>query len=136
MTGGNVVREINVVGAVIVDDGRVLCAQRGTGGTLAGMWEFPGGKVEEHEPPEEALAREIHEELDCIISVGGTITTTTHEYDFGIVTLTTYYCSLVDGTPHAREHSSIKWITPRELASLEWAPADIPAVELISTELA
>lgn len=129
-------REIDVVGAVIVDDGRVLCAQRGPDGTLAGLWEFPGGKIEEGEAPEDALTREIREELDCSISVGSKITTTAHEYDFGVVTLTTFYCELASGTPHANEHAKIDWFTPKELASLDWAPADIPAVDIISSDLA
>ncbi|MBH0109783.1 (deoxy)nucleoside triphosphate pyrophosphohydrolase [Salinibacterium sp. NG22] len=124
-------KQINVVGAVIVREGLVLCAQRGTHGALAGMWEFPGGKIEAGETPRDALAREITEELECEVAVGKLITTTTHEYDFGTVVLTTFYCELLSGTPVLTEHAEVRWLAPADLSSLEWAPADIPAVELI-----
>lgn len=128
-------RQIDVVGAVVIDNGLVLCAQRGSG-ALAGLWEFPGGKVEPDETPQTALAREIDEELGCAIDVGERVTTTAHAYDFGIVTLTTYDCRLRAGTPRPTEHARIQWLVPADLHTLEWAPADIPAVELISAELA
>ncbi len=129
-------KQIHVVGAVIVQDGRVLCAQRGEGGSLPGLWEFPGGKIELGESPSTALEREIAEELDCTIAVGELITTTSHEYDFGTVHLTTYYCQLVSGTPTTSEHAAITWLNPAELATLVWAPADIPAVSLIQADFA
>lgn len=95
------------------------------------MWEFPGGKIEPNESPREALEREIQEELLCTVNVGAEVTSTSYEYDFGIVTLTTFYCALVQGTPQLTEHEDAKWLKRHELSSLEWAPADIPAVELI-----
>lgn len=128
-------KHINVVGAVIVKDGEVLCAQRGDG-ALAGMWEFPGGKIEPGETPRHALEREIDEELGCQVRVGEEVVSTTHEYDFGIVTLTTFYCELIDGTPSLTEHAAVEWREPSRLAELDWAPADIPAVEKIQAELA
>jgi 8-oxo-dGTP diphosphatase len=124
-------KQINVVGAVIVREGLILCAQRGPTGALPGMWEFPGGKIEAGETPHDALAREITEELECEVAVGELITTTTHEYDFGVVVLTTFYCELLSGTPVLTEHAEVVWLSPGELNSLEWAPADIRAVELI-----
>lgn len=129
-------KQINVVGAVIVADGRVLCAQRGPAGSLAGMWEFPGGKIELGESPREALQREIDEELLCQVSVGEEVVATTHEYEFGVVTLTTFYCALVEGTPELTEHAAVKWLEPADLLNLEWAPADLPAVERIQLDLA
>lgn len=123
--------EIEVVGAVIVRDGLVLCAQRGPGGATGGMWEFPGGKIEPGEAPEVALEREILEELGCRVQVGVEVTTTRHRYDALVVVLTTYWCTLVSGTPTPTEHVEIRWLTPEALAELEWAPADIPAVELV-----
>jgi 8-oxo-dGTP diphosphatase len=127
----SVKKQINVVGAVIVREGLILCAQRGPTGALPGMWEFPGGKIEAGETPHDALAREITEELECEVAVGELITTTTHEYDFGVVVLTTFYCELLSGTPVLTEHAEVVWLSPAELNSLEWAPADIRAVELI-----
>ncbi len=128
-------RQIHVVGAVIIKDGHVLCAQRGPDGALPGLWEFPGGKIEPGESPRAALEREITEELQCRIDVGSEVTTTSHPYDFGIVTLTTFYCLLVSGTPQLTEHSSIEWLKPEDLETLEWAPADVPAVAMIKAEL-
>ncbi|GHD13845.1 (deoxy)nucleoside triphosphate pyrophosphohydrolase [Zhihengliuella salsuginis] len=129
-------KQINVVGAVIVKDGMILCAQRGEGSSLGGMWEFPGGKIEPEETPRDALQREIDEELKCQVSVGEEVTTTPHEYDFGVVTLTTFYCELIEGTPELTEHAAVKWLAPDELGQLDWAPADIPAVDLIQEQRA
>lgn len=123
-------KSIAVVGAVIVSDTRILCAQRGKG-PLAGLWEFPGGKVEGDETPEAALEREIVEELGCSVRVGDRVTTTRHEYDFAVITLTTFYCQLFDGEPQLTEHHEVKWVSPADLTQLEWAPADVPAVQLI-----
>lgn len=132
----HVKKEINVVGAVIVKDGAVLCAQRGPFGSLAGMWEFPGGKIEPGETARAALEREIAEELECQVSVGDEVVSTRHEYDFGFVTLTTFYCELVEGTPNLTEHAEVRWLAPEALEALEWAPADVPAVKKILIDLA
>lgn len=126
-------KQINVVGAVIVRDSEILCAQRGLAGSLGGMWEFPGGKIETGETPRKALEREIREELLCTVKVGDEVTSTTYEYDFGIVTLTTFYCELVDGEPQLTEHEDARWLKRNELSTLDWAPADIPAVEMIQS---
>ncbi|PLR71042.1 (deoxy)nucleoside triphosphate pyrophosphohydrolase [Bacillus sp. UMB0728] len=125
-------KNIHVVGAVIFKDGKILCAQRGTEKSLPLLWEFPGGKIEEGEKPEDALKREIKEEMRCTIEIGEQIEHTVYEYDFGIVHLTTYYCQLVEGEPVLTEHAAIKWLAPNELSTLEWAPADIPAIDKIA----
>lgn len=95
------------------------------------MWEFPGGKLETEELPKEALLRELEEELLCTADIGEHIQTTEHEYDFGIVILTTYYCSLMGDEPQLTEHSEIRWVHVAELDLLNWAPADIPAVKQV-----
>ncbi|MGG4169249.1 (deoxy)nucleoside triphosphate pyrophosphohydrolase [Rossellomorea vietnamensis] len=125
-------KHIHVVGAVIFRDNKILCAQRGTKKSLPLMWEFPGGKIEKGEKPEEALKREIHEEMHCSIEIGEKIEHTVHEYDFGIVHLTTYHCKLIEGEPVLTEHTAIKWLSPEKLGTLKWAPADIPAIEKIA----
>lgn len=124
-------RQIPVVGAVIVREGRILCARRAPGGAAGGLWEFPGGKIEPGETPREALVREIAEELCCQIVVGAEVATTTHADDVADVTLTTFRCELVSGEPVLTEHTEIRWLAPADLTSLDWAPADVPAVEIL-----
>lgn len=125
---------LEVVGAVIVQDSRVYCTQRDRG-ALAGKWEFPGGKLEPGESAEQGLAREIEEELGCEVAVGDHIVTTRHAYDFATIILSTYYCSLLNGTPTLTEHREALWLAPEDLAYLDWAPADIPAVQRIQDDL-
>lgn len=127
-------KEINVVGAIVVDGSRILAAQRSDTMSLPGMWEFPGGKIETGETPREALIRELQEELLCTAEIGAEVASTRHEYDFGFVTLTTFYSKLVDGEPRLTEHSEIRWIEVSELDSVQWAPADIPAVEQVMSD--
>lgn len=112
-------------------DGKVLAARRSQTMSLPGLWEFPGGKVEPGETAERALLRELAEELKCDAVVNGHLTTTDHEYPFGIVSLSTYYAELRGADPELTEHSEIRWLAPHELFTVEWAPADIPAVELL-----
>lgn len=129
-------KQINVVGAVILKNNKILCAQRSKEGTLPLMWEFPGGKIENGETEEEALIREINEEMDCEISVDEKITTTSYEYSFGIVNLTTFYCTLISGEPKLLEHEKAEWSTAENLHTYDWAPADIPAINLIQERMA
>ncbi|WP_408927276.1 (deoxy)nucleoside triphosphate pyrophosphohydrolase [Corynebacterium marquesiae] len=124
---------IRVVGAVFHDGERFLACRKKPGKPLEGHWEFPGGKIEPGETPEQALAREIREELNLIAEVGQKVTTTTYEYDFATIELTTFYCTLVDGDLRLTDHDDTKWVTSTEAAHLTWAPADIPAVEAIAS---
>jgi 8-oxo-dGTP diphosphatase len=124
-------KQINVVGAVIVREGLVFCAQRGDAGNLPGKWEFPGGKIESGESASVALEREIREELNCGVRVGEQVASTDHVYEFGIVSLTTFYCELSDREPVLSEHQASAWLPPSNLNSLDWAPADLPAVDAI-----
>ncbi|WP_408933820.1 (deoxy)nucleoside triphosphate pyrophosphohydrolase [Corynebacterium marquesiae] len=124
---------IRVVGAVFHDGERILACRKKPGKPLEGHWEFPGGKIEPGETPEQALEREIREELNLIAEVGQKVTTTTYEYDFATIELTTFYCTLVDGRLRLTDHDATKWVTAAEAAHLTWAPADIPAVEAIAS---
>lgn len=125
-------KQINVVGAILLRDNKILCAKRGQSKFLANLWEFPGGKIEPGETPQEALIRELQEELLITVQVNKSpFEVTTHEYDFGIVTLTTFICHLISGKPQITEHEEVRWLHPNELNQLEWAPADIPAVKKI-----
>ena len=123
---------IRVVGAVFHDGERFLACRKKPGKPLEGHWEFPGGKIEPGESPEQALAREIREELNLIAEVGQKVTTTTYEYEFATIELTTFYCTLVDGDLRLTDHDDTKWVSSTEAAHLTWAPADIPAVEAIA----
>ena len=126
---------IRVVGAVFVDGNRFLACRKAPGKSLAGMWEFPGGKIEEGETHKEALAREIEEELSVIATVGDKVTTTVYEYDFATIELTTFLCTKESGQLVLSDHDVTRWDTPAQAHELEWAPADIPAVKLLSSRL-
>lgn len=123
---------IKVVGAVIIKDSKILCAQRNENTSLPLLWEFPGGKIEDNETPIEALKRELLEEMQCEIDVKEKITTTVHEYEFAIIELSTYYAEMLNDNIILNEHKDIKWLSKAQLTSLEWAPADIETIEKIT----
>ena len=128
-------KQVHVVGAIIENDkGEIFCAKRSADMTLPNYWEFPGGKIEAGETPEQALAREIQEEFSCTIQVGEKVEDTTYEYEKIIVRLETYKGKLEDGQPIAIEHAETKWVPRNELTELDFAPADIPAVERLMKE--
>ena len=122
---------INVVAAAIEKDGLIFCAQRPEGKSLGGFWEFPGGKLENGETPEEALIRKIKEEFDSEIEVISFLNEASYEYDFGIITMKTYLSKLISGELKLLEHQDSKWLPIGELSELEWAPVDIPAVKCL-----
>ncbi|OMP66490.1 (deoxy)nucleoside triphosphate pyrophosphohydrolase [Domibacillus epiphyticus] len=123
-------KSVRVVGAVIENEERhILCALRSPNMTLPNLWEFPGGKIEQNETPEQSLKREIAEELSCIVEVGEKIKEVVHEYEAIIVNLLTYKCCITEGTPTAEEHAELRWVPLAELNKLEWAPADIPTID-------
>ena len=123
-----------VVAAALIDaDGRVLLARRPPGKAMAGLWEFPGGKVAPGETPEAALVRELKEELG--IDVGesclGAFTFASHAYaDFHLL-MPLYLCRKWKGTPTAHEHSALKWVRPDRLGDYEMPPADKPLVAML-----
>ncbi|WP_392564396.1 (deoxy)nucleoside triphosphate pyrophosphohydrolase [Orbus wheelerorum] len=122
---------IHVVAAVIAKDGKFLCAQRCNTKYLAYKWEFPGGKVEQGEQLNEALIREIKEELGCSILIKYHLLTTEHHYDFGIINIDAFFCELVDESPKCLEHNEIRWLEAKELPALDWAEADLPVVSFL-----
>lgn len=124
---------IKVVGAILIKEGRILCAQRGGEKSLPYLWEFPGGKIEQGETPHQALIRELSEELLIEVELETTIfDAVSYEYDFGVVNLSTIIGNLKSGEPVLTEHQEIRWLSPEELFEVEWAPADIPIVKQLS----
>lgn len=116
-------RSVRVSAAVIKDDDKILAAERGYG-EYRGFWEFPGGKREEGESGEEAIIREIKEELGVTIETDGFIATIEHDYpDFHLI-MDCYYAHAVQGAIKANEHMALRWISVDEIESLEWLPAD------------
>ena len=101
---------------------------------LANYWEFPGGKIEEGESPDQALIREILEEFNCSIQVGEKVEDTIYEYEKFIVRLETFKASITKGEPVLLEHTEIRWVPRNELLNLNFAPADIPAINKILAE--
>ncbi|MGE1032673.1 (deoxy)nucleoside triphosphate pyrophosphohydrolase [Bacillus sp. GKis3/1] len=126
-------KKVSVVGAVIFNEkNEVLCALRSPTMSLPNYWEFPGEKINEGEMPQEALVREIKEELGCLITVGEKIEEVDHEYENIIVHLVTYKAHIKSVIPKALEHTKIKWVQAKNLLELKWAPADIPTVKILS----
>ena len=123
---------INVVAAAIERDGKIFCAQRPEGKSLGGFWEFTGGKLEVGESPEQALVREIKEELNSEIEIVSYINEASYDYNFGTVVMKTYHAKLISGKLELLEHQNSTWLAPNELTTLNWAPVDRPAVELLT----
>ena len=119
-----------MVAAVIHDGGRILATQRGYG-EFKDKWEFPGGKMEAGEGREEALRREIREELDAEIAVGKLLCTVEYDYPAFHLTMHCYLCSVVSGTLELKEHESARWLSADGLESVDWLPADLQILPLI-----
>lgn len=127
-------RKIEVVAAVIHKDGRILATQRGYG-EFKDKWEFPGGKMEAGESREEALRREIREELDAEIHIDNFLCTVEYDYPAFHLTMHCYLCSVVSGTLVLKEHESARWLPAEALESVDWLPADLQILPIIRQNL-
>ena len=123
---------IRVTAAILEKDGKILIAKRKTGDKLfAGLWEFPGGKVEEDESPEECMARELKEELDIEVEVGELITSNKHRFPNGIIELLAYRVQHICGNFVLNDHDEIKWITIDEISKFDFPPANTPIINYL-----
>lgn len=124
-------KTIKVVAAVIRDRDKIFATQRGYG-EFKGGWEFPGGKIEEGETPQEALKREIMEELDTEIEVGELIDTIEYDYPDFHLSMDCFWCELQSEHVVLNEHEDAKWLSRAQLDSVDWLPADVTLVDKIA----
>ena len=126
-------KTIHVVAAIIRDTNKkgdpiIFATQRGYG-DFKGGWEFPGGKIEEGETPQEALQREIMEELNTEIKVGELVDTIEYDYPTFHLSMACFWAEVISGALVLKEHEAAKWLTKEELDSVEWLPADVTLIE-------
>ncbi len=121
-------KHLHVTCAIIERDGLILAAQRSADMNMPLKWEFPGGKIDSGETPEECLRREILEEMGIRIRVEESLPSSTHQYPALKVTLYPFICSIESGEIILHEHSAISWLSPSELHTLDWAEADLPVI--------
>lgn len=127
-------KEIKVVAAIIQKENKILATKRGYG-EFINMWEFPGGKIEPGETKEEALIREIKEELNIEISVDKFAIDIEYQYPNFYLSMSCFMCSIKEGSIELLEHNDGKWITKEELNTLNWLPADIDAVNYLKENM-
>ena len=127
-------KTIRVVAAVIRDGDRIFATQRGHGDYKDGG-EFPGGKIEPGETPQEALTRELKEELDITTIVGELIDTIEYDYPEFHLSMDCFWCTIAEGEPVLKEHEAARWLKKESLDSVEWLPADVKLVEKIKEEI-
>ena len=123
-------KTVKVVAAIIIHDNKIFATQRGYGEFKDG-WEFPGGKIEPGETPQEALAREIKEELDIEIEVMGFLETVEYDYPEFHLSMDCFFCVIRSGELVLKEHEAAKWLTAEKLDSVDWLPADQGLIEAI-----
>lgn len=119
--------------ALIDPDGRVLIAQRPAGKQMGGLWEFPGGKMEPGETPEQTLIRELSEELGIAVKEPclAPFSFASHSYEGFHLLMPLYVCRRWEGVPQAKEHAELKWVRPKELANYPMPPADVPLIPML-----
>jgi len=120
---------IDVTAAIIQREGLILAARRKQGSHMAGYWEFPGGKIEPGETPEECLQRELKEELSIESKIGPFFEESCYDYGTKQIRLLSYFVDYISGTFALNDHDEIRWINVHQLLTLQWSPADIPLVE-------
>lgn len=128
-------KTVKVVAAIIRDGDKVFATQRGYGEYKDG-WEFPGGKIEPGETPQQALVREIKEELDTDIAVGDCLTTVEYDYPAFHLSMQCFWCTIVDGRPVLKEHEAARWLDAHHIDSVDWLPADLTIIDLIKDKMA
>jgi len=126
-------KHIEVVAAIIRKGGKIFATQRGYG-EWKDWWEFPGGKMEVGETPEDALKREIREELLAEISIDQFLCTVEYDYPKFHLTMHCYLCSLMTDSLHLNEHEAALWLTRDELNNVKWLPADLEIIEIIKEQ--
>ena len=127
-------KTIKVVAAIIKKDNKIFATQRGSG-EFKGGWEFPGGKIEPGETPQRALIREIMEELDVKIKVNELFEIVEYDYPNFHLTMHCFWCEVISGDLILKEHQDAKWLTKKELDSVEWLPADLGLIEKLKRML-
>jgi len=129
-------KHYEVVAAIIIDDDKILCVQRDHGkyDYISLKYEFPGGKIESDETKEQALERELVEELDLKIEIEREFLTVNHQYPDFSVTMHSFICSCLNSTLNLKEHIAFKWVNPEKLSNLDWADADLPIVSKLMKE--
>lgn len=126
---------IHVACAIIKKDGLILATQRSASMSLPLKWEFPGGKLEAGESPEQCLQRELREELAITVRVGQGLEPVIHGYPTFTVTLYPFLCDNLQGNMILHEHSAACWLAPHELPTLDWAEADLPIISFLASHL-
>ena len=127
-------KTIRVVAAIIIEKGKVFATQRGYG-DFKGGWEFPGGKIDAGETPEEALVREIKEELDTEVEVIELLDTVEYDYPNFHLSMGCFICSIKSGNLVLKEHEAAQWLTKETLDSVDWLPADLGLIDKIRENL-